>query len=56
MPELQYEVLDTELIRVFMRRGPIEVACFVTSMHLVEDKQKQLHKLLLKVEAEKEVA
>ena len=55
MPELQCEVLDAELIRVFMRRGPIEVACFVTSHHLVEDKRRQLHKLLLKVEAEKEV-
>lgn len=55
MPELQVEVLDAELIRVFMRRGPIEVACFVTSHHLVPQKEKQLHQLLLKVEAEKEV-
>ena len=53
MPELQYEVLDTELIRVFMRRGPIEVAAYVTSMHLVEDKQKQLLACLERVEAEK---
>ena len=52
-PELNVEVLDAELIRVSMRRGPIEVACFVTSHHLVEDKRRQLLAHLDRVEAEK---
>ena len=55
MPELQHEVLGPELIRVFMRRGPIEVAAFCTSFHLIEDKRQQLHAALLRVEAEAEV-
>lgn len=56
MPELQYETLGPELIRVFMCRGPIEVGTYVTSHHLIEDKRRQLHLALLREEAELEVA
>jgi hypothetical protein len=55
MPELQHEMIGPELIRVFLRRGPLEVATYVTSHHLIEDKRKQLHAALLRVEAEAEV-
>ena len=55
MPELQYEMLGPELIRVFLRRGPLEVATYVTSHHLIEDKRRQLHTALLRVESEAEV-
>jgi len=51
-PDLQVDVLDTELIRVSMKRGPIEVACFVTSHHLVEDKRRQLQAHIERIEAE----
>ena len=52
-PDLQVDVLDAELIRVSMKRGPIEVACFVTSHHLVEDKRRQLQAHIERIEAER---
>jgi len=52
-PELNVEVLDAELIRVSMRRGPIEVGCYVTSHHLAPDKERQLLAALERIEAEK---
>jgi len=52
-PDLQVDVLDTELIRVSLKRGPIEVACFVTSHHLVEDKRRQLQAHIERIEAER---
>ena len=51
-PDLQVDVLDTELIRVSMRRGPIEVATYVTSHHLVPQKQPQLLAALERIENE----
>lgn len=55
-PDLQVDVLDAELIRVFMRRGPIEVAAFVTSHHLAPQKEAQLLAALERIEAEKVAA
>ena len=52
-PDLDVEVLDAELIRVSMKRGSIEVGCYVTSHHLVPQKEAQLLAYLEKVEAEK---
>ena len=53
IPDLQVDVLDAELIRVSMKRGNLEVGCYVTSHHLVEDKRPQLLKALERIEAEK---
>ena len=55
-PDLQVDVLDAELIRVSMKRGPIEVACLVTSHHLVPMKEAQLLAALERIEAEKAAA
>ena len=40
--ELQVEVLDNELIRVSVTRDGHSVAAFVSSIHLAEDKRRQL--------------
>lgn len=52
-PDLQVDVLDAELIRVSMKRGSLEVATYITSHHLVEDKRSQLIAALDRIEAEK---
>ena len=52
-PDLQVDVLDAELIRVSMKRGHVEVAAFVTSQHLVEDKRRQLMAHIERIEAER---
>jgi len=52
-PDLQVDVLDAELIRVSMKRGHVEVATFVSSMHLVPDKQRQLLAHIERIEAER---
>jgi len=52
-PELQVDVLDAELICVSMKRGSLEVACYVTSHHLALEKSKQLEAALDRIEAEK---
>ena len=54
--ELQYESVGPYQWRVFMRRGPIEVATYVSDIELVESQRPFLHRTLLRIESEAEVA
>lgn len=44
MPEgdFDFEILDNELIKVTLKKDGFEAHCFVSSMHLIEEKRKQL--------------
>ena len=44
--ELQAEQLEDDCVRVSMTHQGVEVACFVSSFHLVEDKRPQLQRAL----------
>jgi hypothetical protein len=48
---LETEQLEHDCIRVSMAHRGIEVACYVSSFHLVEDKRKQLEAALRVLEA-----
>lgn len=47
MADLDIETLDTELIRVCLTEDGITACCFVTSWHLVQEKEKQLRRAIM---------
>jgi hypothetical protein len=44
--DLQAEQLESDCVRVSMAHRGVEVACYVSSFHLVEDKRPQLQRAL----------
>ena len=51
MEALRVEHLEDDSYRVSLTRGALEASCVVSSLHLVEDKRKQLETALEAVEA-----
>ena len=54
--ELKYESAGPDQWRVFIRRGPLEVATYVSDINMVESQRSFLHRTLLRIESEAEVA
>jgi hypothetical protein len=48
MDNLDVEVLDTELIRVCLTEDGITECCFVTSFHLIQEKERQLRRGIMR--------
>jgi len=48
MADLDVETLDNELIRVCLTEDGITECCFVSSWHLVQEKEKQLRRAIMK--------
>jgi hypothetical protein len=44
--DLQAEQLESDCVRVSMAHHGVEVVCYVSSFHLVEDKRLQLQRAL----------
>jgi len=52
MDNLDVDVLDTELIRVCLTEDGITECCFVTSFHLVQEKESQLRRAIIRTAEE----
>ena len=52
MDNLDVDVLDTELIRVCLTEDGITECCFVTSFHLVQEKESQLRHAIIRTAEE----